>query len=263
MKRYIFLFLLLVLTSCEKNEITSSLNGNVDRRYPTTLYKLSQPELDSLQVKFNNKLLGTGNMAVMDSFGFLGYHEILSRGKSDITDTAQAVALAKAALLHLREFSNIVDTSTLYVQDATHYNTMGITDWRISFKNQYYNGMEVWYTRILAIVADDFILIDGRHYNNIFIPKYKIISKERTKKQLMGTVIHYECWTPGTFVISDSTISLEAIEECIYPVRKSNSIELHVAWKVPIVGFMSQPMWYYFVDVVTGETIGVMQLFIC
>ena len=97
MKNYIFIFLLLVLISCEKNEITSPSNSNVDRYYPTTLHALSPPELDSLQIKFNNKLLGTKYLAVLDSFGLLGFHRGLSRGNSSISDPAQAIALAKTA----------------------------------------------------------------------------------------------------------------------------------------------------------------------
>jgi hypothetical protein len=52
------------------------------------------------------------------------------------------------------------------------------------------------------------------------------------------------------------------MEQCIYPLQKMNSMELHVVWKVSISqgSFMG---WYYFIDVLTGETIAVEQLFVC
>ncbi len=263
MKKYIFILLLLAFTSCEKNEITYPSSGNVDRFYPTTLRKLSRAELDSLKVKFNNKLLGTMYQAKLDSFGLLGHYGLRPRGKSNISDTAQAITLAKTALLCLSEFSNIVDTSTIYVEETRHFKSGPITDWRFYFRNQYYQGLEVWNTHIHAIVADDFIFLDGHHYRNIFIPKHKIISKERAKMNLVGTEIYFYCWDLDTAIITDSSINIEMIEQCIYPIVKSNSIELHVAWKVPISGYSKFPFWYYFIDVVTGETLGVMQLFIC
>jgi hypothetical protein len=233
-----------------------------DGFYPTTLYKLNQAELDSLQEKLENKLLGTNYAAELDSFGLLGHGSVL-RGKSSITDTAQVIALSKTALLYLGDFSNIVDTSTLYVERLRHaVMPPYITDWDISFKYQYYKGMEVWDSRTSAIVADDFIQIAGHHYKNLFIPQHNIISEEQAKMSLVGTEIHYYCWGPSTFVITDSSINLETMEQCVYPLVNSNSIELRVAWKVPISMYDS-PMWYYFVDVVTGETIGVLQLFIC
>jgi len=234
-----------------------------DGFYPTTLYKLSQSELDFLQENLNNKLSGTKYEAELDSFGLLGHYGLFPRGKSNITDTALAITLAKTALLYLCDFFNIVDTSTLYVERLRHAVLPPyFTDWDISFKNQYYNGMEVWDTQTLAIVADDFIHITGHHYKNVFIPEHNIISKEQAKIRLVGTEIHYYCWVPSTFVITDSSINLETMEQCVYPLVKPNSIELRVAWKVPISSDGS-PMWYYFIDVVTGETIGVRQLFGC
>ena len=173
MKLYIFLFILLTLTSCKKDDISSPLDSNANKSYPTIMYKLSQAELDSLQVKLNQQILGTGYLAKIDSFGLLGHFGVLSRGKSNISDPNQAISLAKIALLRLSDFSNTLDTATLSIEESTNYNPtpMNFTDWRITFNNQYYNGMEVWDTQILTIIANDFILIDGHHYNNIFIPK--------------------------------------------------------------------------------------------
>lgn len=265
MKFYLLVFLLLILTSCKKDEISSPSNGDANKSYPTILYKLSQSELDSLQVIFNQKL-STNYLGELDSFGLLGHYGVLSRGNSNISDPAQAISLAKTALLHLNQFSNISDTSILYVEEATNYHPgpINFTDWIIIFENQSYSGLEVWDTQIIVIVADDFILLDGHHYKDTFIPQKDIISKERVKSNLIGTEIHYTCKYPETYVIADSSINLETMEQCIYPLTKINSIELRVVWKTPISTAPGNPPdWYYFVDVLTGEIVAVQELFIC
>jgi hypothetical protein len=262
MKIFLFTFLLLILTSCNRDGSTSPPDGNTDNCYPTILTKLNQSELDSLNLILNQKL-GTRYLAQLDSFGLLGdYHGGVAKPRgSTITNPAQAISLAKSAMLDLSQFTNVSDTSALVIRRA---EVNGATnDWEIIFANQSYKGLEVWNTRIDAIVADQFILLyQQHHYKNIIIPQQNVISKERAKSKLIGTEIKYECWSASSYIISDSSINLETIEKCIYPLLKMNSIELHVVWKIPI-SLYSFVGWYYFVDVLTGEIIASEQLFIC
>jgi len=262
MKIYLFVFPLLILNSCNKGGITSPSDGDAGNSYPTILRKLDQSEFDSLNLILNQKL-GTKYLAQLDSFGLLGYYHggvVKPRG-STITNPAQAISLAKLAMIDLSQFTNVIDTSALVVRRAQINEVTN--DWEIIFANQVYKGLEVWNTRIDAIVADQFILLyQQHHYNNIIIPRQNILSKERVKSKLVGTEINYQCWTPSSYLITDSSINLETMEQCIYPLQKMNSIELHVVWKVSISqgSFMG---WYYFIDVLTGETIAVEQLFVC
>jgi hypothetical protein len=202
-------------------------------------------------------------LAQIDSFGLLGYYNggVAKPRGSTITNSAQAISLAKSAMLDLSQFTNVSDTSALVVRRA---EINGATkDWEIIFANQSYKGLEVWNTRVDAIVADQFILLyQQHHYKDIVIPQLNVVSKERVKAKLVGTEIKYQCWTPSSYVITDSSINLDTVEECIYPLLKMNSIELHVVWKVPI-SLPSFVGWYYFIDVLTGETIAVEQLFVC
>ena len=262
MKIYLFAFLLLILTSCNRDGSTSPSDGNTDKSYPTTLIKLNQSELDSLKVILNQKL-GTRYLAQIDSFGLLGYYHggvPIPRG-STITNQAQAISLAKSAIQDLSQFTNVFDTSALVLRSA---DINGITGyWDIIFANQLYKGLEVWNTRIDAIVADQFILLyQQHHYKDINIPQQNVISKEVAKSKLVGTEIKYECWSASSYVITDSSINLESIEQCIYPLLKMNSIELRVVWKIPI-SLSNFVGWYYFMDVVTGEIIASEQLFMC
>jgi hypothetical protein len=123
--------------------------------------------------------------------------------------------------------------------------------------------LQVWNTRIDVIVADQFILLyQQHHYKNITIPDLDVITKEQAKSKLVGTEIKYQCWGPSSYLITDSSFGVEPMERCIYPLLKTNSIELRVVWKVPISlsGFVG---WYYFIDVVTGEFVASEQLFRC
>ena len=265
MKPFCFFVLLLTVASCRKESPSSPTQGELYGTYPTTLQKLSNSDHDSLLVVFNQKK-GTKYLATLDEFGLLGHVGLLTRGKSSISDANEAISAAKTALLELSDFSNVIDTSSLRAQSATHYTgpLPNVSDWKILFEKQTYQGMVVWTNAVLAIVADDFVLLDGHCYKNIFVPRQNNISKERARDIIVGTRIDYTCWSAESFVIADSSINLEKIEQCIYPLAKGNSIELRVVWEIPISMYPSDPeMWYFFVDVQTGETVGIQQLFIC
>jgi hypothetical protein len=202
-------------------------------------------------------------LAQIDSFGLLGYYHggVEKPRGSTITNPAHAISLAKSAMLHLNQFTNVSDTSALVIRSA-EINPV-TNDWDVIFANQSYKALEVWNTRIDAIVADQFILLyQQHHYRNITIPQLNVISKQQAKSKLVGTDIKYQCWTPSSYLITDESIDLDTIERCIYPLTKMNSIELHVVWKVPI-SLSSFVGWYCFIDVVTGEIIASEQLFVC
>lgn len=264
MKTNLLFVILFILTSCRESEISSPSDNDANILYPTTLYKLDKALYDSIKTAFQ-LTLGTSYYATLDSFGCIGHVGLLSRGPSAITDQSQAVAAAKNALIYLKEYSKISDTSVVVSEATKNSIPPNITDWTISFKNQIYEGFEVWDTQILTIISDNGVMIDGHHYKNIFIPHQNIISKEQAKKNLVGQTFEYQCWTPSSFTITDSTIKIDKIEQCIFPLSVDNKVELRVAWKVPIYpsAASNYPMWYYFVDVLSGATISVKQLFIC
>jgi hypothetical protein len=260
MKKVCLISILIFFISCKKDEISSPSNIDPNSSYPTTIYKLSNSEFDSLKVQFKNRLQGTIYTANLDSFGLLGDYYKWPKGTSLIPDTLQAVTLTKTAFLKLNDFSNVSDTSNLIVEGIIDF-----VGWRtIIFKYQIYQGLEVWGTNITGMVTNDSIYLSGHHYKDIFIPQQNLISKDSIKSLLIGKEIYYSCDAVGKFIVDDSSININTIEQCIYPLIKNNSIELRVAWKVPITPFYSQyVMWDYFVDVLTGEEIDVLQLFGC
>jgi hypothetical protein len=256
------LALLLIFASCVKNDVVSSSDGEDYSSYPTTLHPLSQPDLDSLQKEFDQKL-GSQYLAKLDEYGLLGHFGFLTRGQSTITDPNQAIPQAKSALLHLDKFSNIYDTSIINVQSAWQVQADPIySEWRITFQNQIYRNLEVRETMVFALVTDNFVLLDGHHYSNIYVPQTNLISRQQAKDSLVGKEIVFLCWSPGKYIITDSSIAIDSIQRCIFPLMKGGTIELHVTWKVP-VGEGGWPRWYYFIDVITGEIVATEQLFIC
>lgn len=245
--------------------VLSVIASDANKSYPTILNKLDQSALNAKQSELN-QILGTKYIATIDDFGLLGHLGVLRRGQSSIIETNKAISVAKSVLLQLADFSNISDTSILSIQKATNYNSgpLNFSDWQITFRNQSYKSIEVWNTTILVLVSDNLVSLDWHHYKYIFIPQNDVTSKERTKKLLVGKDITYECWTPGKYTITDASIKTDSMSLCIFPLTKNRSLELRLTWKIPIYSLSNNDAgWYYFIDVLTGETVGVEQLFIC
>ncbi len=259
---------LVVQEKGERDSTSFKLNvvaSNANLSYPTKLLKLEPAEFAIRQNELT-QLLGTTYTATLDSFGLIGHLGMLSRGISSITTADQAISVAKKALLQLKDFTNVMDTSLLSVGEATNHNPtpLNYSDWRVIFNNQSYQNLEVWDTRIMILIKDNRTSVDWHHYKDIFIPEVDLISKERAKRELVGKVISYYCWGPTNFTMTEESINIDSLSLSIYPLRKNDGIEFRVAWKIPIYTFSTiHPSWYYFIDVLTGEIVGIEQLFIC
>ena len=239
--------------------------SNANASYPTSLKKLDETERTIRQNELT-QMLGTKYTATLDSFGLIGHLGMLSRGISSITTADQAISVAKKALLQFKDFTNVADTSLLTVHEATNYNPFPTnnSDWTVDFDNQSYNNLEVWRTKILLLINDVKTSMDWHHYKDIFIPKEDLLSKERARGELVGKEISYYCWGPTKFTMTEESINVDSLSLSIYPLRKNDIIEFRVVWKIPIYSYSRiYPSWYYFIDVLTGEIVGIEQLFIC
>ena len=239
--------------------------SNANASYPTILKKLDETERTIRQNELN-QMLGTKYTATLDSFGLIGHLGMLSRGRSSITTADQAISVAKKVLLQFKDFTNVADTSLLTVHEATNYNPFPTnnSDWTVDFDNQSYNNLEVWRTKILLLINDLKTSMDWHHYKDIFIPKEDLLSKERARGELVGKEISYYCWGPTKFTMTEESINVDSLSLSIYPLRKNDIIEFRVVWKIPIYSYSRiYPSWYYFIDVLTGEIVGIEQLFIC
>ncbi len=257
MKRYLVLFILVGLVSCKDDSPTTSADNSSG--YPTTIAKSNESEANA-EFNFFESSLGTSIRGKVDTFGFVGHLGLLSRGRSSISDAAQAIMVAKLALLAVSSRTCVFDPSLIEVKSAHRYDSgpLSFSDWEIQFKSQTYKGLEVWNSEILVLVADDLIQLDGHWYKDVIIPADNTISKEQAKTALVGSVIQYYArGGPEVFTVVDSIIHLDSIKQSIYPLIKSDCLELRVVWKVPIGSW-----WYYFVDIVSGEKVALKQRFI-
>lgn len=259
MRRYTILAVLLGVISCKTDNVSPLLENDSNAGYPSTVTKPRRAEV-SRGFYFYESRLSTFIRANVDSFGFIGHLGGLWRGRSGISDAGQAIRLAKSALLVLRDRTCVFDTSLIEVRSAQKYRSgpLPLSDWEIHFGPQIYNGLEVWNSDILVLIADSLVQMEGHWYRHVTVPYQNTISKERAKSLLLGSVIQYQCWGPSTFLVTDSSISIDSIRQCIYPLVESDRIELRVVWKVPI-----SDMWYYFVDILTGERVALIERFIC
>jgi len=259
---------LIVQDKEDRDSASFNLNviaSNANASYPTILSKLNPAELAIRQNELT-QMLGTKYTATLDSFGLIGHLGMLSRGISSITTADQAISVAKKALLQFKDFTNVADTSLLTVHEATNYNPFPTnnSDWTVDFDNQSYNNLEVWRTKILLLINDVKTSMDWHHYKDIFIPKEDLLSKERARGELVGKEISYYCWGPTKFTMTEESINVDSLSLSIYPLRKNDVIEFRVVWKIPIYSYSRiYPSWYYFIDVLTGEIVGIEQLFIC
>ena len=229
--------------------------------YPTVLRPLPPADLDSAKARLNAKL-GTFYKATLDNFGLLGSSGFLSRGRSSMTDTAQALSIVKQGFVRLSEFSGVRDTADLVVAEIRHGLNVVLTDWAISFSLQRYDGMEVHGTWLYSILTDSSLDLRNHHYGEFYIPPFNVISRSEAREYWIGRDIEYHCWVPSVHHITDESIDTGEIERCVYPLASPDSVVMHVAWKIPVKPY-GQPMWFIYTDVITGELIAMEQLFIC
>lgn len=266
-KILIFILPLITILSCRILD-TSGESNNSNIGYPTTLYPLTETELNKLQTELNS-LAGSQYKASLDTYGLIGPAGLLNRGTSSITDINSAVSKAKNAVVIFSKFTNVSDTSLLSVDEATNiHGTDLFNDWIVSFKNQTYNDMEVLNSTIMVLVTDDIVQIAGHHYCEIFVPEENRITSQDAEKSIIGMELTYYGFADvDTFIVTEDALNINgAIENTtikILPYEKNDSLEMHVCWRVPIFAFGSKyPDWYVFVDIISSKVITYWTLFV-
>lgn len=228
------------------------------QNYPTILYPLTESELATARSTLDS--INNTQIAVsLDKYGLLDWSGLVNRGQSTIQDVNVAISMAKSSLSKFNKFSNITDTVSLVIYSATKGHGSNLwSDWSIGFENQVYQDLFVEKTGIFILVHEDVRQIMGHHFTDIFIPTEDIIDKELVTMSIDGYLIEYECWGPAEDVVDSDDINNVEIETVIFPIEVNESLEFRVTYKIPI-GIS----WHIFIDVITGEIIEILQLFIC
>ncbi len=267
-KIFIFILPLLIMLSCKILE-TSGEPDNSNIGYPTTLYPLTEIELNELQTELD-RLSGSQYKVSLDKYGLIDRAGLLSRGSSSINDINSAVSKSKIAVVTFSKFTNVSDTSLLSVDEATNiHGTNLFNDWIVSFKNQTYNDIEVLKSAIMVLVTDNVVQIEGHHYREIFVPVENRITSKDAEKSIIGMELTYYGYADlDTFMVTEDALHIDgAIENTsvkILPYEQIDSLEIHVCWRVPIYAFGSKyPAWYVFVDIISSKVITYWTLIVC
>jgi len=252
--------ILLFINSC--NSISEPIPLPYKLVYPTVLLPIGRVKADSIQ----NSIQSNDFFSYLDEYGLFSFPGLLSRGNSNITDKNVAIRLAKEALLKYSKYSNVSDTSKLELEEAMNYDPtpLHLTDWIISFKNQKYNEIEVLNTSIIVIVHNQVSQIIGHHFKHITIPINGIIPKDKLAEKLVGKKLETMCWTKIEVTITPEMILKNKIAQNIIWHEVNNSIELRVAWNVPITTSNDDHVsWNVWVDILSGEILLYSYAYIC
>lgn len=65
---------------------------------------------------------------------------------------------------------------------------------------------------------------------------------------------------PVEFVVTQE--NLGEPDKVVLLFENQDAIELRVAWRIPVIGFLPSPAWYLFVDTTTNELLSTVQLFL-
>jgi hypothetical protein len=266
MKRLIILFLVfLIFTWCNKNKnpIYNSEKVNIYPGYPTTLYPLSESELNALQAEFdslNNNRICT----YLDEYGLTRNGRYCRTFNNTKISQDSALDIAVNTVLRNSKFTNVKDRLLLIENGYTiRVNSSDSSKWEIRFNPQHYEGLEIPFSWINVIISGhEPYSITGHWYSNILIPQHDNFNIEEAKQKILEEKI---VWygidgKPRDYYISKNSI-LEPINKAIFPLRKENLIELRVTWKIPI-DFGGFTGWYIYFDSITGEIVFTEPLFV-
>lgn len=234
--------------------------------YPTVVHSLSAEELQQLQKEFD-RLNNNRICSILNKFGLIGhacsYFYFRKNPKIKITDENIAINYAINTLVKNKKFTNATDSNELvksgfYVKNVNDDSTL----WVIRFGPQKYRGYEVFRAKIVVgLYGDGVYFIDSFWYKDIYIPPIDIISKETARKKVIGRkIIWNEGGGPIEFTVTENLVEVY-IEKIIYPLEKEETIELRVAWRIPIIFGTSMIGWHIYIDTTTGEEIAIIQLF--
>ena len=234
-----------------------------NRRYPATVTPVSASRLQELQAELDS-LKTTHIRADINQYGLISSKNSMVGGPSSITDTGLLVSKAREAFVRFSKFTNVTDTSQLTDLEVTRFTIPGHETWVVAFYHQYHDGIEVENTECYASIDSGVCAIAGHHYRDIFIPVRDTISRTRAAQSLTGYTIPYECWGPDTLIVRSELVLRDEIRRLVLPMEVNGTIELRVAWEIPIAGAPAAGTdWLFYVDILTGEILRIDQLFIC
>jgi len=266
MKKIMGLFLLIFSISILGCNIFNPTD-NSPQVYPTIITPLSEQELEILQREFratNNFLM----CSRLDRYGLVDREGFCAIENPNIPiEEREVIELSKLTLYKNRKFTNVKDTTGLAIgrifmmtpnRDNTH--------WRIDYLQQQYNGHKILDTEIVLWAHGNGVYrINGHWYTDIFIPENVEVQEAEAQESLIGTeIIWYDAaGREQVFTVTEETLIDETPQKVIVPLQVEDNIELRITWEIGVrFSFQNYPSWYLYVDVISGELIRIVQLFV-
>ncbi len=256
MKRAVFTFCVMIwFIGCDLIQSPDSFVEN----YPTIFPRMSEGEIQALKNEFDE----LNNYEICNSineYGLTGHRLCTDREilRIEIHDDAEDTMIARAAetLRKNKRFTNVYDPGSLEIHQS---NRRGAIDWRITYHNQVYNGLEVKNTRIMVFQdAEKVYNISGHWYRDIYIPSSDRFDIQEARETLIGREFTYSSHTGvHTYTVTEDSFD-EHYEKVILPHETDNGIELRVSWEISV----GATMWYVYVDTTTGEYLWKQQMIV-
>jgi hypothetical protein len=251
---YLALFVLIAffIASCDSEEVNS------DPNYPTTINALTTEAIDQILVDLGNTPL---HCTSVDTFGHC-YITLKSGSCKDLDSNYIDYSYEEIAdsfyetILNYGDFINESDTTGIRISSIrnlkgmdfekfiTTYPDSATQGWIVTSNKQTFNGYEIPGTEIKLLIDFDRVrAIEGKRYKELYLPLADIYNETLAKQQLFGKE-----YTSGskTMTIDEETYWYKA-EKIIFPITKSDKIELRVCWA------LHPEDWLIIVDSQTGE----------
>jgi hypothetical protein len=221
-------------------------------KYPTTLVQLSPDSLLTAKELFASE--NPRICSSLNEYGFtvgpLCYEQSL--GVGDDPDLALLAQMAKDAVLRNSRFTGVVDS--LYFYGAGFF-AVGSSIRDVQFRSQKCEGLWVMGTRITARLDTVGVLsIQGNHYRDIYIPRAKLSARE-AQQSIIGMPLRYWDEHGKQTRLVDHHDFYEQPSRVVLPVKRELSMELRVAWRIP-VSYKSE-CWFVYIDSVWGDSLDV------
>ncbi len=225
--------------------------------YPVTIEPLQLLALDDLNREYH-RLNNDALCSTLNEYGLTGFSRILFPNnvnpcanripeKIELGDPSPLIRLAKQKVIYNSRFTNVEDTAALQVKELVPLYGCTICEgpetnsvpleWKIIFKNQRYQSMEVADTEIIVFVDSKGVnRIWGNWYTGIYAPGLLDVGYLEAQRIVEGIEIELFDITgqDSVLTVSNEMIGQPNNFEIIPFKNKTEALELRKAWIVPI-----------------------------
>jgi hypothetical protein len=248
---FIILFVLFIY-GCKKDETG-------DPNYPTVILQATNEKVDQISIRLSGSPLY--ECTSIDSFGFC----IVSLKNEECGDFDSIYVhyskdeiknLFHQSLFDYRDLLNLTDTSGIKVISIRNLKGMEYDQfyktypdsvpqgWIVTSDLQRIGDFEIPGTEIKMLISFDQVRsIGGKRYEQLYVPASDVFSEDSAKASLLNVELTYKS---KTYKPSVNTYWYKS-EKIIFPVIKSDRIELRVCWA------LFPENWEVIFDTQTGE----------